>query len=668
MAPFGFSFMVDGLGTDYFLPLIGLGALACYLVLFAVWLVICWKDRPLAWMLGAFFLLVGVGNGMDALGQSMQGTAAQAALRHTSRLMAIVDGVFLVGACAWAAGWRGRAFRRVLGSAAMLSGGVAVAFVALGSPGFQVNTPAAAAWHHFGYAFGGLYLILIGLSLALLLTAMRKAEPESEREVHVVLLGVGVLGISRLALLESDLLRLDMEWRIAMRAGVVLVGWAVVAWALTHRRGTTIGRRTAQQSGALLGLILAIWVLALVPLLTDAMRSVAYSSRWYIVPPVLVIASRGEGLLGRNVRGHRAIASAAFALLAANAVLVFGGAIGARTEAPLAASLFTTAAIAGLAALGMLAWKHATRHDILAAADPRSMFRLYVLSGADASSLERLRTDLGLSRRHASRIRRIAAIEAGLRSGAPAPMDGTRYVIQEVLAAGSTGVVYGAWDRRCSRRVAIKEYRASSDRLERELDALLRIHHPNVVSAVDVAAGPNGPWLVMERVEGRSLRDRLLEGPLGAEEGRALARDLASACRVLHDAGIVHGDIKPENIVFDQAGRAVLVDLGSVHPPHHPTLTVERTPGYAPPQALGRAPTPADDVYAIGVCLQESLQGGPEGTPEGLCSLIDRCIQGGAGIQDGQSLVAALKGLQARRFPSLGREVSARARTEASGA
>ena len=152
-------------------------------------------------------------------------------------------------------------------------------------------------------------------------------------------------------------------------------------------------------------------------------------------------------------------------------------------------------------------------------------------------------------------------------------------------------------------------------RFLREADALAAVEHPNVVRILDAGTNDDGcPYLVMDRIDGETLAERLAGGPLPRDEAMRRFRELADALQALHDAGLVHRDIKPENIVCD-GDRTVLLDLGIAKRAvdgHTRTQTglVRGTPDYMAPERLFGVPASvASDVYELALVLYFMLVG-----------------------------------------------------------
>ena len=151
-------------------------------------------------------------------------------------------------------------------------------------------------------------------------------------------------------------------------------------------------------------------------------------------------------------------------------------------------------------------------------------------------------------------------------------------------------------------------------RLHREARLGASLNHPNLVSVFDTETYDEGVLVVMEYVEGETLRDALKRGPLPLRRSLEILRALASALDHAHAQGIVHRDVKPANVLLGPAGTVKLADLGIGIAADDTRLTrtgmALGTPAYmAPEQLEGRRVTPAADVYSLGALAFELLSG-----------------------------------------------------------
>ncbi|MEM7200450.1 MAG: serine/threonine-protein kinase [Planctomycetota bacterium] len=193
-----------------------------------------------------------------------------------------------------------------------------------------------------------------------------------------------------------------------------------------------------------------------------------------------------------------------------------------------------------------------------------------------------------------------------------------------VLGRGGMGVVYRARQTKLDRLVALKILapELSSDpsfeeRFTREARALAKLNHPNIVSVHDFGEIDGTYYLVMEFVEGAALRDLLRDGAFTAEQALALVPQICEGLHYAHEQGVVHRDVKPENILIDPGGRAKIADFGLAklvgQQTKSWTLTgvdqVMGTPHYMAPEQMQR-PQEVDhraDIYSLGVVFYEML-------------------------------------------------------------
>ncbi len=206
----------------------------------------------------------------------------------------------------------------------------------------------------------------------------------------------------------------------------------------------------------------------------------------------------------------------------------------------------------------------------------------------------------------------------------------TRYRIVSLLGQGGMGAVYRAWDMRLSVPVALKEMIPQPglspqmldqlrQQFRQEATVLARLIHPHLVRVTDFFEEGGNAYLVMDFVEGKSLSDIIKQrGALPEENALDWARQLLDALGYCHRQGIIHRDVKPQNVVIRPDGRAVLVDFGLVKlwDPNDPrTRTAMRgmgTPEYAPPEQyeadVGHT-DPCSDVYSLGATIYHALVG-----------------------------------------------------------
>ncbi|MEU1123834.1 serine/threonine-protein kinase, partial [Streptomyces sp. NPDC005899] len=194
-----------------------------------------------------------------------------------------------------------------------------------------------------------------------------------------------------------------------------------------------------------------------------------------------------------------------------------------------------------------------------------------------------------------------------------------RYRLDELLGSGGAADVHRGFDLRMRRPVAVKVFRPDAGvdieaSLHGEAVILARLHHPGLVTAYDAGQHGGRAFLVMELIEGRTLKDRIAEGPLSPEDTAALGADLAHALAHAHEAGVVHRDVKPSNILLDAAHRPHLADFGISRlldaTTRTATGTLVGTAAYlSPEQVLGRPIGRPTDIYALGLVLLECLTG-----------------------------------------------------------
>ncbi|MDQ4053096.1 MAG: serine/threonine protein kinase [Actinomycetota bacterium] len=201
---------------------------------------------------------------------------------------------------------------------------------------------------------------------------------------------------------------------------------------------------------------------------------------------------------------------------------------------------------------------------------------------------------------------------------------GGRYSLGREIGRGGMGAVWLGRDEVLGRAVAIKRVGAvpggtSPDlvRAEREARIAARVNHPHVVAIFDLVREDGQNWLVMEYVEGRTLAEQIqATGPLTPAEAAPILAQAAEALSAAHDAGVVHRDVKPSNILVSPEGQVKLSDFGIARAEADASLTatglVTGSPAYiAPEVASGRTATGASDVWSLGATAFHALSGRP---------------------------------------------------------
>ena len=203
-----------------------------------------------------------------------------------------------------------------------------------------------------------------------------------------------------------------------------------------------------------------------------------------------------------------------------------------------------------------------------------------------------------------------------------------RYRLRSVIGRGGMGLVWRARDELLGRDVAVKEivwppqmdaaeWDIARRRAVREAQMAARLSHPNVVAVYDIIEEDSRPWLVMELVPHRSLRDAIMtDGPLSPGQAARVGLGILAALRAAHDAGVVHRDVKPANVLLAPEGRVVLTDFGIARATDSPALTgtgvLVGSPSYiSPERARGENPAAVGDLWALGACLYAAVEGRP---------------------------------------------------------
>ncbi|HEX6951876.1 MAG TPA: protein kinase [Gaiellaceae bacterium] len=205
----------------------------------------------------------------------------------------------------------------------------------------------------------------------------------------------------------------------------------------------------------------------------------------------------------------------------------------------------------------------------------------------------------------------------------PGDLIADRYELEELVGTGGMSSVFRARDRQLERRVAIKilhqHYAEDPEYLERfrrEARAVAKLSHPNIVTVIDRGDDDGRQYIVFEHVEGENLKELVIRsGRLPVRRALELALAVADGLAFAHNHGLVHRDVKPQNVLLNRDGEVKVTDFGIARSLHvdqgvTQTGTVLGTGEYlAPEQASGKPVSPATDVYSLGVVLWELLAG-----------------------------------------------------------
>ncbi len=217
-----------------------------------------------------------------------------------------------------------------------------------------------------------------------------------------------------------------------------------------------------------------------------------------------------------------------------------------------------------------------------------------------------------------------------------------RYEIKGVLGVGGMGVVYRAWDKQLAEQVAIKTLRmdfasaepAALARFKQEIRLARKITHRNVVRTHDIGEVDGLYYITMEYVEGQSLKHLIqARGSLPVNVALTVGKQLCRALEVAHEQGVIHRDIKPQNLIVEPSGTLKVMDFGIARLAKRSEGMTQAgmavgTPEYmAPEQLLGGDVDFRADLYAVGAVLFESVTGRPPFVADSPVTLVAKQLE-----------------------------------------
>lgn len=560
-------------------------------------------------------------------------------------------------------------------------GAVALLFLAAEIPGRRLSAPADALDAPRILLFAWLAACYLYASWRIVRNLLTEPSTVMADQVRVVGLGVLVAAVPRVALLPSDLAP-SMQVLVAGAVGpgglrlldlglrVLLLTACWIALRRTVATSGAVAERRREAAGMLrvVGLVFlvfaALWTVerllrayheGVAPLpeaagVMEALsRGMPFAVRWFVFSAAIVY----------GVVRYQAFAVHADALtwvggacVTAVAAVVVG--LTASTAGPWAAAVLAAvvvgAAFAGAGGVTRLRADRAASAGFLHERGLevyRAMLAAALAEGPltpeRKEHLARARGRLGVGAREHDMLLAFAELEES--GGARQEVLG-RYVLLKRLGAGGSAVVHLAHDRETERLVVVKRIReewagtrGALDAALRELEVARRVSHPRVVAVHDMVRTDDGAIVVMEYVEGGSLADLLArEGRLPSARVAALADDILAGLEAVHEGGVVHGDLKPGNVLLDAEGRVKLADFGAARSAAMDRTLVRGTaaPGtvlyMSPEQARGERPTALSDVYAVGALAYEALTGLPHaGGGQGPYDALRRIVAPAAG-------------------------------------
>lgn len=511
-------------------------------------------------------------------------------------------------------------------------------------------------------------------------------------QLRLVAAGVVVVTLPRVALVPEEIRpsllgALPDSWsssragailNLVARLGVLALLTAAFAWKLARTRASPDRRADARATfrwvAATFVAFGLVWTIAS---LTDwyahvrgwqgrsttfdlvyySATALTFGARWFVFAALLVVGVLRYEIL--SVDPERAVVAAYGGALAASFLVVAASAVSFGPWAAAISSGILLAAI-GLVGLGGARSRVGERSEAYLRERRLEVYRAALaaavsqgpLAGERARRLAEARERLRVSEReHESLLAIAQAEESGKTRGQRLA---GRYEIVKRLGVGAYASVYLARDARDGKLVALKRIAGGGGVASalRELEVARRVSHPRLVAIHDVVDLGKDALVVVEYVPGGSVADAIAaRGPLPRDEAVRIARGVLDGLAQLHDAGIVHADVKPANVLLDPAGEPKLADFGTARAASPKDTLVASTLGaagagtplyMAPEQVLTGVASPRSDVYAAGALLHEMITGRPLVEARGPPGDVLRQLASGGGRSRAEGVPPAL--------------------------
>jgi hypothetical protein len=605
-----------------------------YLLVLAVAFLSYSSDRAGRGPLAVFMALVGTNQIL--VGTNLLFGAASAAspsLLHIAEIVQLLDGPVVVLACVAVVHQR---VARILwlGAGALGLGLTGLYFAGLGplASGPGIAEPWVTLTLNIQRA-----ILYAAAAATLIIGWAREPRPNQKDRLAILVVALGGALLTRLPLVLKDLdLKPGSVMLLGALAAVTAAAVALLLIAARHATPTRAAMRLAGWLSLVMAASGAVWVFAEDPALFPVFHGFFYSGRWLVFAIVVTAGIHRLGLLDVGARAERRLWAAIVVTAFLTAASILWSILSGLGNVDPIAGLFAAGVVA-LLLFGLAAGLSISRPLLGQALHERrlAVYRAHLELGSSPRKLKALRARLRIRDREAQEMELVAGAQRTAAAAAEGLALGTvlagRYQVRALMGIGGFSRAYLAFDRVARGTVVLKELamkgKSSKKAVEHEVRPLLEVEHPHLVRYLDLERVGAGWVVVLEHVEGPTLREVLSRGPIPLHLVRRVGAGLAGALAALHAKGIVHADVKPDNVVLRHGKHPVLLDLGAARPAHATRAdAVAGTDAYlSPERRSGQPPAPTDDVHALGVLLWECVSGRlpPHGAvPPGIRSVL----------------------------------------------